>query len=90
MGQVQVILSIALIAQTVCFLCLWRHSLKLSRRIEAIINFEELQKVRQNFASKVENPTTELVEFLEDLRGRGFGVVRIDPNRIMYRSPKRG
>lgn len=56
-------------------------------------DIESLLQLREKLeAAKAagKNPTTELSDFLTDLRTHRCGVVRIDPDTIMLRSPGRG
>jgi len=47
-----------------------------------------LVKKKPAFKKSLHPPSEELVDFLGDLKRHGYGVVRIDPENLMYRSPR--
>lgn len=42
----------------------------------------------KNEKHDVRSPSKELMDFLYDMDKHGYGVIRVDPNNIFYRSPK--
>jgi hypothetical protein len=38
---------------------------------------------------RVIKPSTELADFLDDIKSHGYGVIRLDPDTLMARGPRR-
>jgi hypothetical protein len=45
-------------------------------------------KYRESSVKRLHKPSTELADFLADIRHHGYGVARIDPDTVMRRSPR--
>jgi len=52
----------------------------------ALIALNQLKETR---IKKILRPTTELADFLDDIKAHGYSVVRIDPDSIMARGVRR-
>lgn len=57
----------------------------LSLFILAISKYRELTKATLN---QVIRPSTELADFLDDIKRHGYAVVRVDPDSLLMRSPR--
>jgi hypothetical protein len=44
--------------------------------------------VRSLIKKTHQKPTVDLADFLDDLKVHGFGVVRLDPDSLLVRSPR--
>jgi hypothetical protein len=81
---------LGMLALTVAADCYFvRRSERLTKQ-----KLEEAEAQVRRFAEMVEAakkkpaPTEELADFLSDLRTHGCGVVRIDPDNLLLRSPR--
>lgn len=52
----------------------------------ALVAFAVL-KARDIGIKKITRPTTDLADFLDDVKKHGFGVIRLDPDTLMLRRP---
>jgi hypothetical protein len=46
-------------------------------------------RYRESGIRRLNKPSTELADFLADIRHHGYGVLRIDPDTVMRRGPQR-
>lgn len=46
-------------------------------------------KARDTGVKKITKPTTELADFLDDIKVHGYGCVRLDPDSLIRRGPRR-
>lgn len=81
MGIWEIIISVILGLQSVAFIYLYL-------KIKKIIDFEHLQKARLDLARKIKNPSTNVQDIFRDCETHGFSFVRVDPENVLYRSPR--
>jgi hypothetical protein len=46
-------------------------------------------RYRESGIRRLTKPSSELSDFLSDIRHHGYGVIRIDPDTVMRRGPQR-
>lgn len=54
----------------------------------SILIFLFVQSLRARGVRPITRPTQELADFMDDIKGHGYSVVRVSPDSIMVRSPR--